>query len=133
VTLRAAAAEREAVESVQALLSDLRDEEAQQVREPAHERLAAHDAAGEGHAEKRQPEEFERAERQCHFGQQRREEREAENTDERAHEGARRRDPDGAAGLALRIVSVVSSAIASVADSPGRMPMTIPTNAPPSP
>src|SRR6478609_6941966 len=31
------------------------------------------------------------------------------------------------------IVRVVSSAMASVADSPGRMPITMPTNAPPSP
>jgi hypothetical protein len=31
------------------------------------------------------------------------------------------------------MVSVVSSAIASVADSPGRMPITMPTNAPPRP
>ncbi|MFO1269117.1 MAG: hypothetical protein U1F67_21640 [Rubrivivax sp.] len=31
------------------------------------------------------------------------------------------------------IVSVVRSAIASVAESPGRMPMMMPTKAPPSP
>src|SRR3954464_11787061 len=31
------------------------------------------------------------------------------------------------------MVSVVSSAMASVADRPGRMPITMPTNAPPSP
>ena len=77
-------AEGEAVVRVQALLADLRDEQAERAHQPALERVVADEAARHRHAEQREPEEFERAERQSDFGQRRRERGEAQHAEQRA-------------------------------------------------
>jgi hypothetical protein len=93
-------AERETVVRVQTFLADLRDEKAQCAHEPTLQRIIADEAAGHGDTEERQPEEFEGAKGQRHFGQYRREGGEAQHTEERSAERAGGRDADRTTGLA---------------------------------
>ena len=94
-------AEREALIGIHAVLPDAGDEQAEEAREPALDRIGGDHVAGEHDAEQRQPEELERAELQRDLAEQRREQREADEAEQRADHRAGGRDAHRASGLSL--------------------------------
>ena len=94
-------AEGEAVIGIHAFLADRGDEQPEEARDPALQRIAAGEIAGNHHAEHREPEELIGAEFQCYFAKHGREQCERQHADPGAEHGARRRDAHRTPGEAL--------------------------------